>query len=95
MPLKGNWPTYPFTKWERQYIARRVLEHANVLTPTMFDHLDGNSEYAYGFPRRPSSDMPAHYTVGYLDEFSSYIIGIGMKAHRAGLREAILGRLNE
>ena len=95
MPLKGNWPVYPFTKWERQYIARRVLEHAGVLTPTMFDYLDIEGAYAYGFPRRPKADMPAHYTVSYLDQFSSYIIGIGLKEHRAGLREAILARLHE
>jgi hypothetical protein len=51
--------------------------------------------YGYSFPRRPKSDMPVHYTIGYLDQFSSYIIGIGLKEHRAGLREAILERMRE
>ena len=92
MPVKGNWPHYPFTKWERTYIARRVLEHAGELTADMFATGD---EYLYGFPRRPGSDMPAHYTVSYLDQFSSFIIGLGLKEHRAGLREAVLARLNE
>ena len=89
--LKGNWPKHEFTKWEKTYIARRVLEHAGALEPDMF----ADPSPYYGFPRRPSSDMPAHYTTTYLDQFSSYIIGIGLKEHRAGLREAILGRLNE
>jgi len=89
---KGNWPVYPFTAWEKTYIARRVLEHAGALLPT---HFPDESRYGYSFPRRPTKDMPAHYTVGYLDQYSSYIIGLGLKEHRAGLRDAILSRLHE
>ncbi len=92
MPIKGNWPHHTFTKWEKVYIARRVIEHAGALTPQTFYSSD---EIAYGYPRRPGSDMPIHYMTSYLDDFASFIIGIGLKEHRAGLREAILTRLNE
>lgn len=93
---KGNWPQYPFTKWEKMYIARRVLEHSGELIHDAFrDDMFPNNSYGYAFPRRPKSDMPVHYLISYLDQFASYIIGIGLKEHRAGLREAILGRLNE
>jgi hypothetical protein len=91
LTVKCNWPHKPFTRWEREYIARRVLEHAGQRTVDLFG--DYNPNYGYSIPRRPKKDMPVHYTIQYLDEFSSYIIGMGLKAHRAELRERILERM--
>lgn len=91
MLKKGNWPENEFSEWEKRYIARRVIEYAGALTSNMFP----SDPHVYGYPRRPKKDMPIRYSTGYLDEFSSYIIRMGVKKRQARLRDDLLKRMAE
>ena len=76
------------TKWEKQYVAYRIMEYYNV-------RMMRTSRLMVTEERRPSADMPAHYSGPELRAIASVIIQIGWRSRKKGLRNEIKRRLNE
>ena len=76
------------TKWEKQYVAYRIMEYYNV-------RMMRTSRLMVTEERRPKADMPAHYSGPELRGIASVIIQIGWRSRKKDLRNEIKRRLDE
>ena len=76
------------TKWEKQYVAYRIMEYYNVrmMSTTRLMTIE---------ERRPKVDIPVHYSGPELRAFASAIIQIGWRSRKKDLRNEIKRRLDE
>ncbi len=85
--LRG--PMNTLTRWEKQYVAYRIMEYYNVrmMSTSRLMHVEEE--------RRPKADMPAHYSGPELRGIASVIIQIGWRSRKKDLRNEIKRRLDE